>query len=181
MEPHRPPVLPAVFPHARAVRRLACGGALTVILALGVVTACTDAETPTPCTDIPEGGCPLSHGVACDDPACHALYACRSGNRWELTERCAPRDDASTSSPDTGADASEASTPELDASIDAPPGAFGGPGCGMLQTPDCMLGFALSCAQSSQTCCDCEDLFVCENGGWSLWGTCGDAGPVKTP
>jgi hypothetical protein len=63
----------------------------------------------------------------------------------------------------------------IDASIDAPPGAFGGPGCPSLQTPDCALGLALAC---DIHCCGCEDLFVCEEGGWALWGYCGDAGPT---
>ena len=61
--------------------------------------------------------------------------------------------------------------------IDAPPGAFGGPGCGDLLEPDGALGVALACGAS---CCGCEDLFVCENGGWELWGTCGDAGPEQS-
>jgi hypothetical protein len=72
--------------------------------------------------------------------------------------------DASTDSGD-GSDLPDAA----DASIDAPPGAYGGPGCGALQSPDCSLGFALACPSG---CCDCEDLFVCENGGWNAWGSC---------
>lgn len=145
----------------------------TCLASLGpVVSACSDDAVVTPCTDIPPGGCPQSRGVACEDPACEAVYACRPGNVWELERRCPPRE---------GGGPRDASTPEaeaaapLDASIDAPPGAFGGPGCGVLQTPDCPLGLALACAPS---CCDCEDLFVCEGGGWSFWGTC-DAGRIE--
>ena len=36
------------------------------------------------------------------------------------------------------------------------------------QAPDCSLGFALACPMG---CCGCEDLFVCQGGGWSY---CGD-------
>jgi hypothetical protein len=66
----------------------------------------------------------------------------------------------------------------FDADIDAPPGAFGGPGCESLVVPDCALGVALACGAG---CCGCEDLYVCENGGWDLWGSCGDAGPQQGP
>ncbi len=131
--------------------------------------SCSDGETVQPCTGIPAGGCPLSHGVACDDPACDAVYACRSGNVWELDHKCPPRADAG---PKDGAVPPEAAPP-FDASIDAPPGAYGGPGCGLLQAPDCALGTALSCPSG---CCGCEDLFVCQGGGWALWGSCSDAG-----
>lgn len=148
------------------------GSVVATLVAFGVVTAipllasCDDPATPEPCTNIPAGGCPLSRGVACQDPACEAVYACREGNVWELEERCPPR----TPVPDAGADVV---SPSNDASIDAPPGAFGGPGCGTLQEPDCTLGFALACPSG---CCGCEDLFVCENEAWSLWGSCGDGG-----
>lgn len=151
---------------------------LTVFLGLAVVAlaSCSDGETVTPCTGIPLGGCPRSRGVACEDPACEAVYRCRPNNVWELEERCPQRDlparDAAADDASTLPDAS--STPPLDAALDAPPGANGGPGCGPLQLPDCALGFALACPSG---CCGCEDLFVCESGGWSLWGTCSpDAG-----
>ena len=30
-------------------------------------------------------------------------------------------------------------------------------------------------------CCDCDDLYVCTNGQWDLWGTCSaDAGIVPS-
>jgi hypothetical protein len=48
------------------------------------------------------------------------------------------------------------------------PGALGGPGCQDLQNPDCSLGSAAACTD----CCGCEDLYVCQSGGWSLWGEC---------
>lgn len=139
-------------------------------LAILVSASCSDGETAQPCTDIPAGGCPLSRGVACSDPTCEATYACLPGNTWELRDRCPPRADSGakdTSAPDVA--------PIIDAAFDAPPGAYGGPGCGLLQQPDCSLGAALACPPGAG-CCNCEDLFVCENGGWVLWGTCGDAG-----
>ena len=135
--------------------------------ALIAVPACEDVTADHACTGIPAGGCPLSRGVACEDPACESVYACRPGNVWELDHKCpaheasVPRE-ASTDAP------AEVSRP-FDASADAPPGANGGPGCGPLQTPDCTLAFALSCPSG---CCDCEDLFVCQNGGWTYWATC---------
>lgn len=146
---------------------------VVVAAALGFAGACDDGPVPEPCSNIPAGGCPLSHGVACQDPACEAIYACRPGNVWELQARCSGQEagvlgDGST--PPT-----EASTPVFDASIDAPPGAFGGPGCETLQTPDCALGVVLGCGG----CCGCEDLYVCEDNGWTLWGMCGDGGIVR--
>ena len=144
--------------------------------ALLVVSAssCQDQTVvPQPCTNIPEGGCPIARGVSCDDPMCEAVYACREGNVWELMKRCPVREAGAGTDAATPKDAEAL----LDASIDAPPGAFGGPGCASLVAPDCSLGLALSCGA---TCCGCEDLFVCEDGGWTFWGTCGDAGPKQS-
>jgi hypothetical protein len=140
-------------------------------LAAGAASCRDDPAAVEPCTNIPAGGCPLSHGIACEDPACEAVYACRTGNAWVLDRTCpaheagAPREasvDAADAAPE------EASRP-FDASVDAPPGANGGPGCGPLQAPDCSLGLALACPSG---CCGCEDLYVCENGGWTYWATC---------
>jgi hypothetical protein len=133
--------------------------------------ACDDSAVPEACTNIPAGGCPRSHGVACEDPACEAIYLCRPNNVWEVDQRCPPHD---AGPPDAGDIESDAGAPAHDASIDAPPGAYGGPGCEDLEVPDCSLGAALACGAD---CCGCEDLFVCQNGGWTLWGSCGDAGP----
>lgn len=138
------------------------------------IASCEDNYVvPQPCSDIPAGGCPLSHGVACEDPACEAIYACRENNVWEFRARCPGRDGGGP----VDAFAPEAEAAAFDASIDAPPGAFGGPGCTSLIEPDCALGVALACGAG---CCGCEDLFVCENGGWEFWGTCGDAGPRQS-
>lgn len=137
-------------------------------------SACAETPVARPCSNIPPGGCPLARGVSCADPSCDAVYACGANNVWELQHRCA-RDSGVRSDDldpvDAGVDGREA--PELDASIDAPRGAFGGDGCPSLQGPDCPLGLALTCARG---CCDCEDLYVCEDGAWSLWGACGADG-----
>ncbi|HEY8074319.1 MAG TPA: hypothetical protein VIF62_09420 [Labilithrix sp.] len=139
-----------------------------------IAIACSDgAASSQPCTDIPEGGCPLSHGVACDDPTCEAVYACNANNTWSLDHACPPHD-ASTGFDANVADASDASL--FDANIDAPPGAFGGPGCEDLEPPDCELGLVLDCPSG---CCGCEDLFVCNNGGWDPWGTCSLDGGIQ--
>lgn len=146
-------------------------GSLVVAAVLAVVAACDDGPVREPCSDIPAGGCPLSRGVACEDPACEVVYACRPGNVWELQAPCPAREagarEASAPLP------TEAGPPVLDASFDAPPGAFGGPGCDSLQAPDCALGLALACGND---CCGCEDLYTCEDNGWLLWGTCRDGG-----
>jgi hypothetical protein len=144
-------------------------------LAAALVAACS-ADDPTPqlCSNIPEGGCPLSHGVACDDPSCVNVYACYNGS-WTLDHTC-PARDGGAGIDGGSSDASNAETGNAaDVSIDAPPGAFGGPGCPDLQEPDCSLGTALTCP-SHGDCCGCEDLFVCQNGAWLAWGSCVDGG-----
>jgi hypothetical protein len=147
-------------------------GSCVALVVIAVVAACEDGATPEACSNIPPGGCPLSRGVACEDPACEVVYACRPGNVWELDRRCPPRD-----APDD-ASVSDAGAAPFDASIDAPPGAFGGPGCESLQAPDCALGLALSCGAN---CCGCEDLYICEDNGWTLWGVCADGGVSNRP
>lgn len=136
--------------------------------------ACSsDDATATPCKDIPDGGCPLSHGIACEDPSCAAVYACINGS-WSFDHACPAREGGAPV--DAGvSDAADASSSFRDVSIDAPPGAFGGPGCPDLQPPDCPLGVALECPQQS-ACCGCDDLYVCQNGGWVAWGRCVDGG-----
>jgi hypothetical protein len=143
---------------------------LAGVLALVAVASCReDAATAEACTNIPAGGCPLSRGVACQDPSCEAVYACRENNRWELDHACPPHEGGAGGDASTESDAATEASRPFDASIDAPPGANGGPGCSLLQAPDCSLGFALACPSG---CCGCEDLFVCESGGWSYWATC---------
>jgi hypothetical protein len=62
----------------------------------------------------------------------------------------------------------------VDASLDVPPGAYGGLGCVDLEAPDCSLGTALACGAAD--CCGCVDLYVCAAGAWTLWGACVDGG-----
>lgn len=133
--------------------------------------ACGDSITDTPCVGVPEYGCPLSHGVACEDPTCKAIYACRPNNVWELVKECPNYDPDAGKIPDAGP-----TTSIIDASPDAPPGAYGGAGCENLQDPDCALGLALACTNG---CCGCEDLYVCTNGAWDLWGQCSPDGGVR--
>lgn len=145
-------------------------------LATAVLTAlpsCEEAETPQRCTSIPTGGCPLSRGIACEDLACEAVYACRPGNVWELDRVCPPRDagplrDGSADASDAEADAPLDAARSFDAGYDGA-GANGGPGCPALQGPDCALGFALACPAG---CCGCEDLFTCESGTWTFYASC---------
>lgn len=140
------------------------------LVSLGLLTAavaCSDAPMATTCKNVPLGGCPLSHGVACKDPSCEAAYACTE-NGWVLDHVC-PAHDAGSLDASPARDAVADTSSIRDASIDAPPGSFGGPGCAELQAPECALGVALAC---STGCCGCEDLFVCDKGGWTLWGAC---------
>ena len=161
----------------------ACVLALFAASVAAVTSACQDNYDESPCRNVPANGCPLSHGEACNDPACQAAYACDPDGTWELDHMC-PGFDADTdagavtdASIDARVDTTVGPVPR-DASIDVPPGASGGPGCEALQSPDCTLGFALVCPQG---CCGCEDLFVCDNGSWATWGSCDeDAGIVQT-
>jgi hypothetical protein len=146
---------------------LACIGA-----ALALAVACGDAINDQTCSNVPPGGCPLSHGVACDDPTCQAVYACEPGGAWRFDHACPAHDGGADAAVDAPPDVLP---PPSDASaFDVPPGAYGGPGCADLEAPDCPLGVALSCAN----CCGCEDLFVCTNGGWNAWGACLDGAPT---
>ena len=149
---------------------------------VAAIFACNNGtQIDHPCTDIPDGGCPLADGLSCDDPACAAVYLCREGNVWELDKTCplhAPSDAAVV---DASFDADAADTgksPISDAAIDAPAGAYGGPGCVELELGDCPLGLALACSSS---CCGCDDLYVCNAGNWNFWGYCGPNGPVYSP
>jgi len=141
--------------------------------ALAFVACRDDSPTVQPCRNVPAGGCPRSRGLACTDPACEAVYLCNEDGTWTLERECPKR----TPLPEAAPPPPEADAAVLrDAGFELPPGAYGGPGCPTLQSPDCALGTSVAC---SNGCCGCEDLFVCQNGGWEPWGFCGDAGPVK--
>jgi hypothetical protein len=101
------------------------------------------------------------------------VYACRENNVWELDHTCPPVE--AGASADASLDGAAETGPAFDASLDAPPGSFGGPGCQPLEQPDCELGLVLLCASG---CCGCQDLYVCQN-GWDLWGECTPDGGVQ--
>lgn len=138
-----------------------------VVLILGafaVAVACSEQPTAQSCRNVPDGGCPLAYGKACDDPACAAAYACLPNGTWQLDHTCPPRDASSEAPPPP----SDAGVKDVDLDV---PGAFGGPGCAPLQPPDCPYGTAATCPQG---CCGCEDLFVCRDGGWNIYAACVD-------
>ncbi len=153
---------------------------LLVVLGLGVFIACGDLPQPIICHDIPAGGCPSENGAACQDPTCTDAYLCNlADGTWVLDHPC-PSHEGGVA--DAASDAAhEASMlPPRDASFDAPPGANGGPGCPPLEQPDCALGDGLACP-SATGCCNCEDLYVCQSGGWNHWGACNPATGAITP
>jgi hypothetical protein len=151
------------------MKKLACV-AFAGIAGFAIIVACDGGSLIASCHDIPDGGCPQQGGVECQDPTCAAAYTCQADGGWSFAYACPAQD---SGPPDVAPD-----TPVLDAGydIDAPPGAFGGPGCTDLEPPDCPLGEALIC---SAGCCGCIDLFVCDDGGWDPWGACTDAGPTQ--
>ena len=143
---------------------------LTVTLALAL--ACDSTPPPITCYGIPPNGCPDQGSATCTDPTCAAVYECQADGGWALAYSCPPPEGGAPDA-DAGSDAPVIRDSGWD--IDAPPGAFGGPGCIDLQQPDCPLGTVLIC---NAQCCGCESLFVCADGGWDFWGVCTDAGPV---
>jgi hypothetical protein len=144
---------------------VACAVAAVAVVVVGACDATVQSIT---CYDIPAGGCPVQGGVECEDPTCAAAYNCLPDGGWQLAYACPAHDAAAVD---------VANEPVSDAGfdIDAPPGAFGGPGCVELEMPDCPLGEALICGAA---CCGCQDLYICDDGGWDFWGECTDAGPT---
>ncbi|MEO7111340.1 MAG: hypothetical protein ABI183_12950 [Polyangiaceae bacterium] len=143
---------------------VACVAAFATILALA--SACNTDIPQQPCRDIPDGGCP-AYDNACNDPTCFTLYDCSPDDTWVVDMVCPAKTpvDADGIPIDSGSDGAG----NVDASAYlAVPGALGGPGCQDLQNPDCSLGSAAACTD----CCGCEDLYVCNSGGWNLWGVC---------
>ncbi len=149
---------------------------LAALAALSLSTvACQLSSEEEPCLNIPDGGCPGVDPTNCLDVTCAAIYTCQPNGTWVEAVVCPARE--------AGVDATADVTPPVetgaprDASIDVP-GAFGGPGCTDLEDPDCPLGMALACGPG---CCGCSDLYVCQDGGWLLWGECLDGGAEPDP
>jgi hypothetical protein len=146
----------------------------TTLLA-AMLLACSDPPPPRACGNLRPPACPSdSDADVCADRTCASVYECDDGN-WVFVQNCPG------TSPEAGAhptDASREDAPRApDSEADAPPGAYGGPGCTALQLPDCSLGTALGCANTPD-CCGCQDLYVCANGAWNLWGACTGGQPV---
>lgn len=137
-----------------------------------VLAACSDPPIPAICRALAPPACPADDDAdVCTDVSCASVYACVNGT-WSFVQDCPSH------AFDAGAPSVEASTDTgvpFDAAIDAPAGAYGGPGCADLEAPDCSLGTALFCARTPD-CCGCQDLYVCVSGGWNLWGECTDGG-----
>jgi len=155
---------------------LACGLALILGAGIAVTLACNDAVDVLPsCGEIPAGGCP-QRGDTCEDRTCDTVYTCTADGVWSLVEKC-PLHEGGL--PDAGAvDAAQDAAPERDASfLQGVPGASGGPGCEDLEQPDCPLSRMQYCP--SNQCCQCEDLYYCQGGGWQSWGACNDGGGLS--
>jgi len=159
--------------------------ATALLLALGAVTAiiaCSTSAVQPFCTNIPANGCPGGDGDAstnCADTTCEAIYSRTADCQWVRVASCpgfvAPHDAGHDAGTTDAADAAPTlDVARRDAGFVVPPGAAGGPGCADLQGSDCPLAEALAgCASTG-----CGSLFVCANGGWNLWGVCGDAGTI---
>ncbi len=145
-------------------------GALFVLLGALAFVACDDVGIVVPdCGVIPEAGCPVGRGDPCLDRTCRAAYQCETSGTWREVRTCdgyVPTADVDGAA-GAGAEAKDAQV------IDAPPGAYGGPGCPSLEAPDCLLGTVLACGGG---CCGCEDTFVCRDGAWDFAGACVDGG-----
>ncbi len=167
---------------APRTRAYLAGAAIVSVVAL-VAVACSDGLPGAfACEEIPEGGCPTKSIDVCVDVTCAAVYSCGEDTKWTKLRDCparAPTGDAGTDGSDDANTADGGPGHGRDADIDAPPGASGGPGCLALQTPECSLGYALAC--DPDDCCGCEDIFVCDTGGWSLWGSCNSGNLTKSP
>jgi hypothetical protein len=155
--------------------------AWTLAAATAACSAFEDLPEQQPCMDIPrKDGCiapededasPMD--ICAEDETCSAVYACENES-WVLLATCPMRDR------DGGADARDedvhAGGKPRDVDFEVPPGASGGPGCIGLQCGDCPLSLGLACPPDQ--CCGCQDLYVCEDGGWNIWGYCDDGGAI---
>jgi hypothetical protein len=154
--------------------RLILPALLVAVVAVALAAACDDPPAIPQCGEIPDGGCPDDYDADyCSDPTCVAVYSCTSTG-WVEGQVCPVRPIEAGADVE---DAAEAEASVSDVFIDAPAGAYGGPGCMDLEMPDCSVGTGLACG-NMPGCCGCEDLYVCVDGGWTLWGECTDAGVV---
>jgi hypothetical protein len=146
-------------------------------------SAFEDLPDQQPCMDIPQkDGCvapeledasPMQ--ICFEDETCTSVYACENES-WVLLATCPAH------SKDAGMDANHVEDVRSggrprDVDFELPPGASGGPGCIGLQCGDCPLSLGLACP--SDQCCGCQDLYVCEDGGWNVWGYCDDGGAIE--
>jgi hypothetical protein len=150
------------------VYRRGCALGLALALACAAM-ACQASPAEQPCSDIPDGGCPGIDTTNCLDLTCWVIYTCQPGGGWVQAAMCPPHE--------AGAPPDIVDAGPRDVNVDVP-GASGGPGCPDLQEPDCTLTEALVCGPG---CCGCENILVCQDGGWIDWGGCGDGGPQPTP
>jgi hypothetical protein len=148
-----------------------------VAAALLAAPGCSSPPIPAVCQDLQPPACPTEDDAdVCSDVECASVYACVNG-AWTFVQTC-PNYSAEAGVHPFEAGPEAAS--DFDAPFDAPPGAFGGPGCVDLEMPDCALGTALACTGAAD-CCGCMDLYVCDNGGWVPWGECVDGGVSSPP
>jgi len=147
-------------------------------LGCALAFACSDTTINKTCTGIPKGGCPGDDSTNCVDTTCEAIYSNDSACVWSFVQKCPgyipPHDGPPDALTEAGDAVAEAPLP--DAGFTLPSGAAGGPGCEDLENPDCSVATAVACGKY---CCGCEDLYVCVEGGWNLWGGCTDAGLVE--
>jgi hypothetical protein len=152
-------------------RRVVVALSTPLVGVLLAAPACRNPPVAAVCKDLAPPACPADDDAdVCVDVECASVYACDGGS-WTLVATCPGYSaEAGVHPVEAGAD-----TSLFDAPFDAPPGAFGGPGCVDLEMPDCSLGTALACAGTAD-CCGCVDLYVCDSGGWEPWGECVDGG-----
>jgi hypothetical protein len=154
-------------------------GSLLVVIVVSAVVfgACNITPVPATCSDIPDGGCPTDNGATvCADLTCDSVYQCNNGS-WVFVQQCPPHPHDDAGAP-LEAGSMEASIPDVHIDYDLPPGAnpYGDtPACTDLEMPDCSLSAAAACA-ATPDCCGCQDVWICESSGWTIWGSCGDAG-----
>jgi hypothetical protein len=163
------------------MNRILASALAAALLGYALATACTEAPVHDYCTDIPVGGCPGLDAMNCEDTTCAAIYSDNDSSCvWTLVQKCPnykPPVDAGHDgdAADGSSDGSPRDASLRDAGFLLPQGANGGPGCPDLEAPDCPVELALQCAY----CCGCQDLYVCVDAGWNLWGECDEGGGVS--